>query len=315
MDDSEVLSLRRRNVPRYIPVPRPRQPRLPVPFPQDREQTDPELDDLDADSESLADLSSSPPRLARAVDFELNEMLDVNQLVADLENGQFSSVPAHLQQTAPELQPYESPLWLAPFIQHLLDQQFPPRVRPACMIAQPGINPSVVPTICTPKEILTRRYPTELSTLSTLHLEGYGVAYLHYTRYRILSRVASDTGLQIDKPAQTSLVDGVCIGYQDLFEWAQVNAGSFGNVKRAIVQSEQIREQLSRLPSESLTARQAVLLGNLNTLVRDPDPTTTRGVAMGWTLADLRRAIQGFQSHQSRRPETQSPLIGPRPRA
>ncbi|KAJ6525204.1 hypothetical protein B0H19DRAFT_1276282 [Mycena capillaripes] len=253
--------------------------------------------------------------LAHAVDFELNEMLDVNQLVADLENGQFSSVPVHSQQSAAELQPYESPLWLAPFIQHLLDQQYPPRVRPACMIAQQGITPSVVPTIRTPKEILTRRYSTELSTLSTLHLVGYGVAYLHYTRYRILDRVASDTGLQIDTPSQISSVDGVCIAYQDLFEWAQVNAGSFGNVKRVIVQSEQIREQLSRLPSESLTARQAILLGNLNTLVRDPDPTTMRGAAMGWTLADLRRAIQGLQSRQSQHLETQRPLTGPRPRA
>lgn len=138
---------------------------------------------------------------------------------------------------------------------------------------------------------LTSRYAYERELLAFLPQGRFGPAYIHYARYRILSRIASEIGLQINKPSQQSSADTVRLTYLDLLGWAGVNAGSFGNEKGLIVRSEQVRWELGL--QQNLTAADAVLLNHLNALATEPirSMTTIRGPSLAWSLAELRARL------------------------
>jgi hypothetical protein len=141
---------------------------------------------------------------------------------------------------------------------------------------------------------LTRRYSADLEILFSLQQGRYGAAYILYTRYRILSRITTEIGLNISKPTQTGTADGVSIRHPDLFDWAQVNAGSFANVKGVIVYSEQTREQLTSLSRP--TPAQRILLSHLNALAVDPQAGRISNIAMGWNIAELRRKLEAIHN-------------------
>ncbi|KAJ7197474.1 hypothetical protein GGX14DRAFT_574261 [Mycena pura] len=141
--------------------------------------------------------------------------------------------------------------------------------------------------------------------------ERYGTAYIYYTRYRILNRmirIATEIGLHIHRPSQMAMLDNVRLTYQALFEWAEVNSGSFGNVKAQIVEGEQIRQELSRLSSP--TQQQTTLLQHLNCLATDPDLTATVAwpASLGWSLSTLRSHTVIYRARHQQRPQA----VGPR---
>ncbi|KAJ6615677.1 hypothetical protein B0H10DRAFT_1949695 [Mycena sp. CBHHK59/15] len=127
-------------------------------------------------------------------------------------------------------------------------------------IVQPGANP----VTHTPASLLTCRYAYERDLLAFIPQGGFGIAYIHYARYQILCRIASEVGLQINKPSQESSVDTIRLTYLDLLGWAGVNAGSFGNEKSLIMRSEQVQWEL--LEQRNLNAADAVLLSHLSVL-------------------------------------------------
>ncbi|KAJ7200759.1 hypothetical protein GGX14DRAFT_557420 [Mycena pura] len=172
--------------------------------------------------------------------------------------------------------------------------------------SHPNVEPLSLPTWGSPAEFLASRYSAELKILQSLTDERYGTAYIYYTRYRILNRIATEIGLHIHRPSQMAMVDNVRLTYQALFEWAEVNSGSFGNVKAQIVEGEQIRQELSRLSSP--TQQQTTLLQHLNCLATDPDLTATvaRPASLGWSLSTLRSHTVIYRARHQQRP------VGPR---
>ncbi|KAJ7433205.1 hypothetical protein B0H11DRAFT_2376833 [Mycena galericulata] len=152
------------------------------------------------------------------------------------------------------------------------------------------VQPTASGVTQTAAAFLTARYAFERDLLSFLLDGTFGVAYLHYARYRILGRIASETGLQITKPSQDSTVEGVHLTYSALLEWAGVNAGSFGNEKGLIVRSEQIRRQLSF--EANISTAQKILLGHLEVLAAEPvRPMMVRPPSLQWPVAELRRQL------------------------
>ena len=149
-----------------------------------------------------------------------------------------------------------------------------------------------MPAWRSPEEFLTSQYSPELEILHSLTGEGYGAAYIHYTRYRLLSRIANEIGLEISKPSQTATVGGVRLTYQALFEWAKVNAGSFGNKKSIMVQTEQARQDLANLANP--TPLQSKLLEQLNDLATDPDSGCTRSLPKVWSISQLLVRLSSF---------------------
>ncbi|KAJ7184073.1 hypothetical protein C8R46DRAFT_1208309 [Mycena filopes] len=76
------------------------------------------------------------------------------------------------------------------------------------------------------ESFLTAHYMYERHLLSGLPTAGYGVAYLHYARYCILSRIATELGLHINKPSEASTiapVQAARISHGTLFAWAGVH--------------------------------------------------------------------------------------------
>ncbi|KAJ7018127.1 hypothetical protein C8F04DRAFT_1152826 [Mycena alexandri] len=275
-----VLSLRKRDIPRPPRAPPRRRPAtvslapLLTILPEEEEGSEPEFNDL----------SSSPPRLGPAA-FGLNDVLNVAQLMSDVEWGRFSMTPSSSQQILSPL-PYETPSWFALFVQHLLDMPIPIQSPPASPPTNAVLTRPAPPASA--RQLLSLRYTAELHILEALSGQGYGTAYIHYTRYRLLKHIASAAGLSIDKPSQTSSIDGVPLNYQDLFDWAQVNPGTFANVKPTIVNSERVRRELSRSQS-TLNSPQRVLLGHLSALATDPSPHDGQVVALRWGLSELGR--------------------------
>ncbi|KAJ7038389.1 hypothetical protein C8F04DRAFT_1088999 [Mycena alexandri] len=251
-----VLSLRKRDIPRPPPAPPRRRPAtvslapLLTILPEEEEGSEPEF---------------NAPRLRPAA-FGLNDVLNVAQLMSDVEWGR----------------------WFAPFVQHLLDMPIPIQSPPASPPTNAVLTRPAPPASA--RQLLSLRYTAELHILEALSGQGYGTAYIHYTRYHLLKHIASATGLSIDKPSQTSSIDGVPLNYQDLFDWAQVNPGTFANVKPTIVNSERVRRELSRSQS-TLNSPQRVLLGHLSALATDPSPHDGQVVALRWGLSELGRNI------------------------
>lgn len=141
-------------------------------------------------------------------------------------------------------------------------------------------------------EFLTSRYSHELEILNSLTRDGYGAAYIHYTRFRLLGRIATEIGLDISKPSQTATTSGVRLTYPALFEWATVNAGSFGNKKSIMAQTERARQDLASLTNP--TPLQRTLLQQLNDLATDPDLGRTRSVPKGWSMSQLLLHLSSF---------------------
>ncbi|KAJ6567870.1 hypothetical protein B0H10DRAFT_2355736 [Mycena sp. CBHHK59/15] len=153
-------------------------------------------------------------------------------------------------------------------------------------IAQPDGNP----VTHTPASFLTSRYAYERDILAFLPHGGFGAVYVHYARYRILSRIAGEVGLQINKPSQESSTNTVPLTYLDLLAWAGVNAGSFGNEKALIMRSEQLRWELSL--QDNPTAANAVLRNHLNALAAEPVRSmTSRDPSLAWSVVDLRARL------------------------
>ncbi|KAJ6597435.1 hypothetical protein B0H10DRAFT_1959733 [Mycena sp. CBHHK59/15] len=153
-------------------------------------------------------------------------------------------------------------------------------------IAQPDGNP----VTHTPASFLTSRYAYERDILAFLPHGGFGAVYVHYARYRILSRIAGEVGLQINKPSQESSTNTVPLTYLDLLAWAGVNAGSFGNEKALIMRCEQLRWELSL--QDNPTAANAVLRNHLNALAAEPVRSmTSRDPSLAWSVADLRARL------------------------
>ncbi|KAJ7096985.1 hypothetical protein C8R43DRAFT_1169232 [Mycena crocata] len=160
----------------------------------------------------------------------------------------------------------------------------------------PGVNIYSIyilqPTVSTFDSVpsfLTARYAYERDLLDFLPQGGFGVAYVHYARYRILSRIADEIGLQINRPSHTSVVSRVNLTLPSLLEWAGVNAGSFGNEKGLIIRCEQIQHELSR---QAISGGHAILLDHLNALATEPvRPMLTRGPSQGWSVSELRRHL------------------------
>ncbi|KAJ7220460.1 hypothetical protein GGX14DRAFT_559247 [Mycena pura] len=243
-------------------------------------------DEPDSDPEQSNWSSSRPADF----DSQFSQLVDVAQLATDLESGQFSTVPSRSHPSIPdpsEHTPYESPPWLASFVEHMLSRQRVERSEPLTQII---LAPAPRPPLRSVTEYLTSRYASELHILRHLTQDVYGTAYIHYTHYRLLSQIASDVGLHINKPRQMAMAGGVYLTYQALFDWAEVHLGTFANVKSTVAQIEQARQQLKeRLPN--LTHQQSMLLGHLNELGMDPVPGARRSVSLGWSLAELRRNL------------------------
>ncbi|KAF7348821.1 hypothetical protein MVEN_01402100 [Mycena venus] len=298
-DSNEVLALRRRNIPRRILAPVARQQIIhPIPLP-----TEEDLSDTDVN-----DLSSSPPKLGPVVDFEseIDQFVDVNQLMTDLESGQFSVDPSQVQQVtraSEESAPYQSPVWLASFVADILRrQQQENSMQAACVVYVGDTQTQSTPMQTrSPAETLTSRYGSELQLLREIGNHGYGAAYILYTRYRVLNRIALDIGLHINKPSQTATADGAHITHEDLFRWANLKSRSFANVKAVIIDSEQVRQDLAHQPSH--TPAQSLLLTHLNALATDPSPGLIQTHALLWSVAELRRHISS-RIQGPRRPQT-----------
>lgn len=143
------------------------------------------------------------------------------------------------------------------------------------------------------KEYLSEHYSAELRILRHVALdsERYGAAYLHYTRYRILSWIAGTLGLHLSKPSQPSTIHGLTFTYNDLIQWAEVNSGTFGNLKTLLACTDNLRARLNRSASATTDRQRAVLLTQLNALATDPFPGIQRSNPMTWTIADLRRKL------------------------
>lgn len=119
---------------------------------------------------------------------------------------------------------------------------------------------------------LTSRYAYEHHLLTSLPQPGLGlgVAYQHYSRYRVLDRIAAECGLQINRPSHRSSAGALQLRYPDLLEWAGVVPGSFATEKGLIIQAEQRRHELA--VASTRTAKQSLLLAHLDALARDPLP-------------------------------------------
>ncbi|KAJ7205827.1 hypothetical protein GGX14DRAFT_397524 [Mycena pura] len=249
------------------------------------------------------------PQLAADADFEneMNRMVDVAQLVTDLTSGQFSPSPMRTQSqrgvqsptsSSQERLPYQSPPWLSSFVDNILARQnveiMAQRARKAHVILpeRQTSNDLLItpPSPSTPLEFFSSQYSAELQVLRLVaeESERYGLAYIHYTRYRILSRIAVAVGLHINKPSQTATVGGIDLTYSNLLDWAGVKAGNFSNLKALLAQTDQVRLELNRLP-QPLSPLQAVVRGHLNSLATDPAPGTPRSLSMGWTLVRSRQ--------------------------
>lgn len=79
------------------------------------------------------------PKLGPAADFEseIDEFVDVNQLLTDVESGQFSVDPSQIQlvtTASAESQPYQSPVWLAAFVADILCQQHRNPIPAPCIV-------------------------------------------------------------------------------------------------------------------------------------------------------------------------------------
>ncbi|KAJ7336898.1 hypothetical protein DFH08DRAFT_813206 [Mycena albidolilacea] len=204
------------------------------------------------------------PRLRPEADFsEMNELLHFNQLAEDFESGCFSTTP--LQPPIPTaiakeplvITPYRSPAWLASFLLDLLASQNNPLLGQTARIVNEGhceVGPDLVSELRAPhsaKEYLSAHYSAEFQILRHVALdsERYGAACLHYTRYRILSRIAGTLGLHLSKPSQPSTIQGLTFTYNDLIQWAEVNSGTFGNLKTLLACTDNLRARLNRSAS------------------------------------------------------------------
>lgn len=138
--------------------------------------------------------------------------------------------------------------------------------------------------------------------LQSLTPEKWGVAYIHYTRYRLLNQIANQVGLHINRPSEAALVGGMRLTYSALCDWASVNIGSFNNEKGLIVECENIRQQFHSKSQHTLTSEQLALLRHLDALATDPNPTLeTHPRSTGWSAMDLRRHILPYLRSGTRR--------------
>ncbi|KAJ7740479.1 hypothetical protein DFH07DRAFT_778412 [Mycena maculata] len=170
------------------------------------------------------------------------------------------------------------------------------------------VQQGVDPVTHTAASILTSRYAYECDLLAFLSQGGLGVAYTHYARFRILSRIANEIGLQINKLSQESSVNAVRITYLDLLGWAGVNAGSFGNEKGLIMRSEQVRSELGL--QQNPTAANAVLLNHLNVLATEPiRPMTSQAPSLSWSLAEF-SMMRGKSQRQQGRLSVKMEILG-----
>ncbi|KAJ7230120.1 hypothetical protein GGX14DRAFT_553605 [Mycena pura] len=288
-----VITLRNRRITRTIPASAFRHGPQATPI---QPVTEVQTQDVSSDIEAS---SSPPPRLVPVTDFDLDDVLRVNQLMADVEAGQFSSTCREEHDSSPSLDAYQSPEWLPTFVQDTVERQAQAcRVLDKCSV---WVRPTASAMNKEPvslEEKIRVRYRRDLDILHRLPGAGeYGTAYQLYTRYRVLSRVAAEIGLDINKPAQTSTFDGHSVTYDNLFQWAQINPRSFANNKSVITNSERIRTQLAA--QTRWTPSQAAMLRELTILATDPAMQRRQAQCLTWTVAQLRRQIQAANGPRS----------------
>jgi hypothetical protein len=145
------------------------------------------------------------------------------------------------------------------------------------------------------EDILTTQFATELEILHRVASveERYGAAYVHYTRYRLLKKIADTVGLHIHKPSRKVTLGASDFTYDDLFHWAGVNPDSFGNVKALIATAEHIRQGFDQSPA--LKQQYTTFSAELDSLAQNPASARTRPASLSWTITDLRRRVNQCQ--------------------
>ncbi|KAJ7202370.1 hypothetical protein GGX14DRAFT_399536 [Mycena pura] len=216
-------------------------------------------------------------------DNEFHQMLDIACLESNMVHRRFSAELSQAPQVTYMSQesqttnaaPYQSPAWLPCFVAYFLGKT-QPRTIQMSSITLPKNTAHTPVSLMSATEYLAVHFPAEHSIFGLLcdPNQHFSRLYLHYTRYRILSRIAPAVGLDISKPRQTGEVHGIYFTHTDLFEWAQFNPGTFGNVKSIITWSEEVRQRLS--VSKTLSPAQRSLLSHLQDLALEPVPNRVR---------------------------------------
>ncbi|KAJ7603663.1 hypothetical protein DFH06DRAFT_1256178 [Mycena polygramma] len=180
-------------------------------------------------------------------------------------------------------------------------------------IVQNGTSdiPVSLPDSTTPTEYLSTFFAKELQIIGSLDPARFGTAYIHFTRYRLLSRITAATGLRLDKPAQTSSIllpspstGRVTLTCPLLLGWAGIHPGVFGNHKALMVKADQRRLVLEGLPELDRGSADANLLANLRALACDPEDYPQQSplpLAVKWKLTDLATALDPETSVRRRR--------------
>ncbi|KAJ6513772.1 hypothetical protein C8R47DRAFT_618755 [Mycena vitilis] len=173
--------------------------------------------------------------------------------------------------------------------------------------------PTSLPDPTTPAEYFSTLYAPELQIIGSLDPARFGTAYIHFTRYRLLSRIAAATGLRLDKPAQPSSISlpspstaRLTLTYPSLLAWARIHPGVFGNHKALMVKADQRHLVLEGLPESERGVVDATLLVNLRALACDPEVYPLQSAlpaAVMWKLTELSAALDpGTSARRRRRP-------------
>jgi hypothetical protein len=132
--------------------------------------------------------------------------------------------------------------------------------------------------------------------LQHLHEGNFGKAYRHYTQYILLARICAISGLDINKPSQSTTIfttPPLGLKHSDVFDWAHVAWGNMANYKKKILQAERARVDLASRPS--ISPAHQTLLQHLRTLAGDVGTpqhfvemlADRRPKALAWTLSEL----------------------------
>ncbi|KAJ7181628.1 hypothetical protein C8R43DRAFT_1116987 [Mycena crocata] len=160
----------------------------------------------------------------------------------------------------------------------------------------PQITTAVADAPLTPETYFSQNFGPERQILTDVAdtQRGFGKAYLHFTRYRILTSIAFTTGVNLYAPSHLVLVSlpsgtSVTLNRESLFHWAGVSSGTFGNRRPLMVKADQRFTALNSLLTP-LEPNDEILLQNLKQLAADPaeyPPHSRLPPALQWSLVDL----------------------------